>query len=141
MASIHQYGAKSNLSNPLAYLSFSVFFRAKNSYLSPISQTQFYTSLSNPDPRKRPHPSLVYSILLLALDFADVYVQPVDFQLIGPTPDVGALLARIQACMHQSLADVDRIMDYLQASSLLIFWYYRRGRLPEAHYLCVTTSR
>ena len=80
-------------------------------------------------------------MVLLGLNFAELFPQPPDFILSDSVPSSATILARVHSSLNDSIAHADRILDHLQASALLMHWYYRQGRLLEGHYQLVATSR
>ncbi|KAG8976793.1 hypothetical protein FRC05_003143 [Tulasnella sp. 425] len=109
--------------------------------------------LEDPDADRRPHPCLFNAIMLVAKDMATmVPADPIydhdtpdsaeqDFVVPESTPSDGELLARTQAHCSQSLGDVDRLQDYLQAMLLMSYWYLRKGRLMEGQYSLAVACR
>ncbi len=65
----------------------------------------------------------------------------VEFQIPQNTPSSEQLLAATQAHCSQSLANADRLLDYIKAELLLAFWYLRNGRLSEAYYTMASANR
>lgn len=113
----------------------------------------FIEQLEDPDADRRPHPCLFNAIMLVAKDMATmVPTDPIydydtpdsaerDFVVPESTPSDSELLARTQAHCSQSLGDVDRLQDYLQAMLLLSYWYLRKGRLMEGQYSLAVACR
>ncbi|KAG8914729.1 hypothetical protein FRC00_011277 [Tulasnella sp. 408] len=109
--------------------------------------------VEDPDTQRRPHPSLFNAIILVARDMATmVPADPVhdpeatnnvegDFAIPESTPSDSELLARAQAHCSQSLGDVDRLQDYLQAMLLISYWFLRKGRLMEGQYSLAVVCR
>lgn len=67
--------------------------------------------------------------------------QPPSFVMPDSTPSADELIARVQAQCTQSLADVDRLLDYIQASLLLAHWYIVHGRVVEGQYTSAVVNR
>jgi hypothetical protein len=107
--------------------------------------------LDNEDEKKRPHPCLVNAMVLMAVDIVSAFpvedvsrvIGPrvVEFQIPQNTPSSEQLLAATQAHCSQSLANADRLLDYIKAELLLAFWYLRNGRLSEAYYTMASANR
>lgn len=108
-------------------------------------------AIDDKDVSRRPHPCLVNAVVLVAQDFATTFpVGPVldetgsrfvDFHLPDTVPSPDVLLARAQAQCIKSLAEVDRLQDYLQASILIALWFFRFGRLMEGQYTMASVVR
>ncbi|KIO33634.1 hypothetical protein M407DRAFT_17595 [Tulasnella calospora MUT 4182] len=109
--------------------------------------------VEDPDTHRRPHPCLFNAIVLVARDMATmVPADPVhdpeapesagsNFVIPESTPSDSELLARAQAHCSQSLGDVDRLQDYLQAMLLISYWFLRKGRLMEGQYSLAVACR
>jgi len=101
--------------------------------------------MDHPDPRKRPHPVLINTMLLNGIAFGSFVPNDPLATSLAPlppsTPSTTSLLHRIQRDLNDSLAQVDRLEDYFSAAGLLIAWFYRLGRFQEAQYLSSTTAR
>ncbi|KAG8933725.1 hypothetical protein FRC01_007442 [Tulasnella sp. 417] len=67
--------------------------------------------------------------------------RPAIFIMPESTPSDDALVARVQAQCTQSLADVDRLLDYIQASLLLSHWFITHRRVLEAQYTSAVVNR
>lgn len=116
-----------------------------------IAPSTLITKLDDPNPRKRPHPCVFNAMMLVARDMAtrltlepvpdETGTRPATFVMPESTPPVDILLSRIQAQCIQSLADVDRLHDYIQASLLLTHWYITHGRVLEAQYTSAVVNR
>ena len=127
------------------------FVREGYRYINIYWPSKFLESLDDPDVSRRPHPCLINAVLLVAADFAVTFpVAPVldetgsrfvEFAVPASLPSNELLLARAQAQRARSLADVDRLQDYVQASLLLALYYFRMGRLLEAQYSISGVSR
>ncbi|KAG8901065.1 hypothetical protein FRC01_009937 [Tulasnella sp. 417] len=109
--------------------------------------------MDDPDTQRRPHPCLLNAIILVAKDMATMApADPVhhpgapasmesNFVIPESTPSDDELLASAQAHCSQSLGDVDRLQDYLQAMVLIGFWFLRKGRLMEGQYSLAVVCR
>ncbi|KAG8950229.1 hypothetical protein FRC04_007863 [Tulasnella sp. 424] len=116
-----------------------------------IAPSTLIAKLDDPNPRKRPHPCVFNAMMLVARDMAtrltlepvpdETGTRPATFVMPESTPSVDVLLSRVQAQTIQSLADVDRLHDYIQASLLLTHWYMTRGRVLEAQYTSAVVNR
>lgn len=56
-------------------------------------------------------------------------------------PPAQVLLAKTQAYLNESLSRVDRMLDYLQASILLSYYFFQTGRLQEGSMISSANSR
>ncbi|KAG9001524.1 hypothetical protein FRB90_011599 [Tulasnella sp. 427] len=120
-------------------------------YVVTIIPSNLFARLEDSNPQKRPHPCVFNAMILAARDLATSFApEPildeagaryVDFALPASIPSDETLIARIQAQCTQSLADVDRLPDYIQASLLLAHWYIRQGRIVEAQYSAAAVNR
>ncbi|KAG9012167.1 hypothetical protein FRB90_006816 [Tulasnella sp. 427] len=109
--------------------------------------------MEDPDQLKRPHPCLLNAIILIAKNMATL--APTDplhetgalaagesnFLIPPSTPSDEELLARTQAHCAESLGDVDRLQDHLQAMLLISYWFLRKGRLMEGQYSFAVACR
>lgn len=139
--------------DPRAYSTrLDLYWRECYRYTVPIKPTErFWENLEDPDFTRRPHACLINAMYLVALDFATAFpMDPVldetgarflDFKIPENLPTDHVLLARAQSHCAQSLADVDRLQDYIQASLLLAYWFFRHGRLMEGQYSMAAVSR
>lgn len=120
-------------------------------YAVAIKPLHIIDQLEDPNEANRPHPCVLNAMVLVAYDFAKTFpIEPilddsgsryVDFKIPDNIPSMDALLARTQAHCAQSLAHVDRLQDYIQASLLLAYWFFRNGRLLEGQYSMATVTR
>lgn len=116
-----------------------------------ITPSNLVSRLEDPKPENRPHACVFNAMVLVARDLATSFaLEPVldetgarfvDFVMPESTPSDERLIARIQAQCTQSLADVDRLADYIQASLLLAYWYIRKGRVLEGQYSAAAVNR
>ncbi|KIO19960.1 hypothetical protein M407DRAFT_30402, partial [Tulasnella calospora MUT 4182] len=116
-----------------------------------ITPSSLVSGLEDPDVAKRPHACVFNAMMLVARDLAmsfapepvldETGARYVDFVMPESTPSEDALITRIQAQCTQSLADVDRLTDYIQASLLLAHWYVRKGRILEGQYSAAAVNR
>ena len=56
-------------------------------------------------------------------------------------PTTEMLLAKTRAHLHESLFQVDRMLDHLQASILLSYYFFQSDRLVEGQNISATNSR
>lgn len=98
-----------------------------------IDPIVFYTSLFDPDYSKRPHPSLIDAILLIAT------CHP------GVLPVTKAksefLLARALVAIQLGISQVDRLLDVIHASCLLSTYFYTHNRVQEGYYHSTAAAR
>ena len=113
-----------------------------------MTPEKFHEAMSRPNPAQRPHPALVHAMLLLGKAFASSIPELTPsgrnrrvVHLPGSLPSSELLLIQTQAYLTESLAQVDRLVDYFSATGLLTHWYFLQGRLQEAQYLSANTSR
>ncbi|KAG8988173.1 hypothetical protein FRB90_002929 [Tulasnella sp. 427] len=116
-----------------------------------IAPSNLVAKLDDPNPKKRPHPCLFSAMILVARDMTtrlsleaapdEHTARGSSFVMPESTPSVDELIARIQAQCTQSLADVDRLLDYIQASLLLAHWYITHGRVLEGQYTSAVVNR
>lgn len=57
------------------------------------------------------------------------------------TPPAETLLARTQIYLNESLANMDRLLDHLQAAILLSYFFFQQGRLEEGSIISSSNSR
>lgn len=98
--------------------------------IDPIS---FYTSLFDPDYSKRPHPSLINAILLIATGHPTV----------PPTTRAKSesLLSRALAAIQIGISQADRLLDVIHASCLLATYFYTQNRVQEGYYHSTAAAR
>lgn len=89
-------------------------------------------STSNP-----PHPCLLNAIYLLACYFTTLDHRPAYW--LGEHEAV--FLSRAQLALMDSLAMSDRLMDFIQASSLVAAYLIHRGRYLEGYHVHCGTAR
>ncbi|KAG8918712.1 hypothetical protein FRC01_001692 [Tulasnella sp. 417] len=116
-----------------------------------IAPSNLVSRLEASNVAERPHACVLNAMMLAARDIATSFApEPVldetgaryvDFVMPESTPSEDVLLTRIQAQCTQSLADVDRLTDYIQASLLLAHWYVRKGRILEGQYSAAAVNR
>ena len=92
-----------------------------------------------PDEAQRPHPILLQCMTLLGIHFECTVLKSSDE--MGRRSLMVALLPQIQRGLFDALAQMDKLLDYITASNLLAYWYYRENRLQEGQYLATTTAR
>jgi hypothetical protein len=57
------------------------------------------------------------------------------------TPSTDVLLAKTRAYLDEAISQVDRMLDYLQASILLSYYFFQQGRLQEGQFISAANSR
>ncbi|KIO27273.1 hypothetical protein M407DRAFT_7353 [Tulasnella calospora MUT 4182] len=128
-----------------------LYLRECYRYSVSIAPSNLVAKLDDQNPRKRPHPCVFNAMMLVARDMAtrltvepapdETGSRPVIFVMPESTPSEDALVSRIQAQCIQSLADVDRLLDYIQASLLLSHWFITHGRVLEGQYTSAVVNR
>ena len=98
-----------------------------------IDPTAFYASLFDPDYSKRPHPSLINTILLIATCHPGV--PPVT------KSKSESLLARVLVAIQQGISQADRLLDVIHASCLLSTYFYTQNRVQEGYYHSTAAAR
>ncbi|KAG8917734.1 hypothetical protein FRC02_002897 [Tulasnella sp. 418] len=116
-----------------------VFFSEGRRFAPFIKQERFYEQMNSADPSERPHPALLNSILLNAVGFVKWYSLPVT--LPATTPSAESLVLKTQAELSKLLAEMELLLDYLQASVFLTNWFLHEGRLQEGQYTSALTAR
>ncbi|KDQ07181.1 hypothetical protein BOTBODRAFT_615635 [Botryobasidium botryosum FD-172 SS1] len=88
------------------------------------------------DARRLPpsHPNSVHPALLDAMCLLGCMYSPPAFQKFEPL-----FLHRLRYHLATSLANVDRLFDFLMASALTGCFYYMKARIIEAHH-CMSTA-
>lgn len=98
-----------------------------------VDPIAFYTSLFDPDYSRRPHPSLINVILLIAT------CHP------GVPPATRAksesLLARALVAVQLGISQADRLLDVIHASCLLSTYFYTQNRVQEGYYHSTAAAR
>lgn len=132
-------------------LMIELYLRECYRYSVCIVPSNLVAKLDDPNPRKRPHPCVFNAMILVARDMAtrltvepapdETGSRPAIFVMPESTPSDSALISRIQAQCIQSLADVDRLLDYIQASLLLSHWFITHGRVLEGQYTSAVVNR
>ena len=98
-----------------------------------IDPTAFYASLFDPDYSKRPHPSLINAILLVATCHPGV--------LPVTKSKSESLLARVLVAIQQGISQADRLLDVIHASCLLSTYFYTQNRVQEGYYHSTAAAR
>ncbi|KAG9048811.1 hypothetical protein FS837_012013 [Tulasnella sp. UAMH 9824] len=132
-------------------LMIELYLRECYRYSVCIAPSNLVAKLDDPNTRKRPHPCVFNAMILVARDMAtrltvepapdETGSRPAIFVMPESTPSDRALISRIQAQCIQSLADVDRLHDYIQASLLLSHWFITHGRVLEGQYTSAVVNR
>ncbi|KAG8911290.1 hypothetical protein FRC01_005795 [Tulasnella sp. 417] len=122
---------------PLNLRNFLITIFLENSFRihSYFNQQRFIdrlASTSNP-----PHPCLLNAIYLLACYFTTLDHRPAYW--LGEHEAV--FLSRAQLALMDSLAMSDRLMDFIQASSLVAAYLMHRGRYLEGYHVHCGTAR
>ena len=98
-----------------------------------IDPITFYTSLFDPDYSKRPHPSLIDAILLIATCHPSV--------LPITKAKAESLLGRALAGIQLGISQADRLLDVIHASCLLSTYFYTQNRIQEGYYHSTAAAR
>ncbi|KAF9793147.1 hypothetical protein BJ322DRAFT_103377 [Thelephora terrestris] len=98
-----------------------------------IDPITFYTSLFDPDYSKRPHPSLINAILLIAT--CHPTVSPIT------KAKSESLLSRVLAEIQLGISQADRLLDLIHASCLLSTYFYTQNRIQEGYYHSTAAAR
>lgn len=98
-----------------------------------IDPIAFYTSLFDPDCSKRPHPSLINAILLIATCHPGV--PPIT------KAKSESLLARALVAIQLGISQADRLLDVIHASCLLATYFYTQNRVQEGYYHSTAAAR
>ncbi|KAG8933535.1 hypothetical protein FRC03_011185 [Tulasnella sp. 419] len=106
------------------------FLRNKEKACFEIDEERFIASLSYPllDSR-RPHPCLIYAILLLG----SYFTRFSGARSPSPPEDEERFLCEARTELPRSLEETDRLHDFIRASNLVAFYYLCKGLLSEAH--------
>ncbi|KAG8858544.1 hypothetical protein FRB96_005216 [Tulasnella sp. 330] len=121
-----------------------IFFTGSQRLGCPILPERFFRRLTDPDPRRRPHPALINAMLLIGVAFTwwtPGYSTAKVHDLPPTTPPAETLLARAQVYLNESLSNMDRLQDHLQAAILLSYFFFQQGRLEEGQIISASNSR
>ncbi|KAG8907413.1 hypothetical protein FRB99_004438 [Tulasnella sp. 403] len=94
----------------------------------------FIATLQGPE-SQQPHASLINALMLMG----SFYAKP--SQLPPGTPPQEYFVQQIRATMMTALSDVDRIVHYIAASSMLAFWLIQNARFLEGQYEISASAR
>ncbi|KDQ16488.1 hypothetical protein BOTBODRAFT_30819 [Botryobasidium botryosum FD-172 SS1] len=107
----------------------SRYTQQEHRYTHDLLPSRFYQSLYNPDSTTGPHPALRNIIFLLGCAYVDdrlSALQPV-------------FLRRTTYYLNQSLAHADRLLDWLEAYTLLGFYHlFYKGGLSQGRHIGAT---
>ncbi|KAG9010222.1 hypothetical protein FRB90_007970 [Tulasnella sp. 427] len=110
----------------------NVFMQHRRQCMFEVQPDRFLQAVNSPDSTQRPHPALVNAIYLLGCHFS-------------PKSTVsqyeGIFLARTRKAINASLENADRLLNFLQASCLLAWYFFFKGRLLEGHYHASAAAR
>ncbi|KAG8933537.1 hypothetical protein FRC02_011648 [Tulasnella sp. 418] len=85
---------------------------------------------------QQPHPALVTAFMLLATYFSSPFMP------IPPeAPSCDQLLQVIRHQLRESLSKVDRVLDFVAASTFLSWWFFEQGRFLEGQFEISSTVR
>ncbi|KIO22747.1 hypothetical protein M407DRAFT_116246 [Tulasnella calospora MUT 4182] len=121
-----------------------IFFTGSQRLGCPLLPERVFARLRDPDESKHPHPALVNAMLLVGQAFTEWtpgYSTAEKHHLPATCPSAQVLLAKTQAYLNESLSRVDRMLDYLQASILLSYYFFQTGRLHEGSMISSANSR
>ncbi|KAG8900107.1 hypothetical protein FRB99_006254 [Tulasnella sp. 403] len=121
-----------------------IFFTGSQRLGCPILPQRFFEQSANPDKSQQPHPALIHAMCLVGLAFTwwtPGYSTARKHDLPPTCPPADVLLAKTRAYLDESLAQVDRVLDYLQASNLLSYFFFQQGRLQEGQFISASNSR
>ncbi|KAG9051133.1 hypothetical protein FS837_011979 [Tulasnella sp. UAMH 9824] len=122
----------------------SIFFTGSQRLGCPLLPHRIAARLRDPDESKHPHPALINAMLLVGQAFTEWtpgYSTAERHHLPATCPSPQVLLAKTQAYLNESLSRVDRMLDYLQASILLSYYFFQTGRLQEGSMISSANSR
>ena len=97
----------------------STFLRHEAIFAYDLKSHDFFKTLHGPDAPGTPHPALRNAIFLVGCHFCG---EPVA-SILEPV-----FLKRTRESLHHSLANVDRLVDFIEASTLLSGYQYLKGR-------------
>ncbi len=120
-----------------------IFFTGSQRLGCPLIEKRFFERLASEDTSQQPHPALVHAMLLVGQAFTlwtPGYSTAQKHDLPTTTPSPKVLLAKTQAYLTDSLSNVDRMLDYLQASILLSYYFFQSGRLEEGQVISAANS-
>ncbi|KAG8901022.1 hypothetical protein FRC01_009953 [Tulasnella sp. 417] len=121
-----------------------IFFTGSQRLGCPLLPERIFARFQDPDESQHPHPALVNAMLLVGQAFTGWTpgYSTAEKRHLPPTcPSAQVLLAKTQAYLNESLSRVDRMLDYLQASILLSYYFFQTGRLQEGSMISSANSR
>lgn len=121
-----------------------IFFTGSQRLGCAILPHRFFTRLAHRDKDQQPHPVLTTAMLLVGSAFTEWtpgYSTAQKHDLPPTCPSIPVLLAKTQAYLTDALSQVDRMLDWLQASILLSDFFFQQGRLAEGEFISATNSR
>lgn len=124
--------------------SLRIFFTGSQRMGCPILPERFFQQLAHPDPKKQPHPALINAMLLVGVSltrWTPGYSTAKPHNLPPSTPSSEVLLAKTQAHLQETLNEADRLLDHLQASIMLSYYFFQHGRLQEGQFISASNSR
>ncbi|KAG9001585.1 accessory factor associated with RNA polymerase II [Tulasnella sp. JGI-2019a] len=108
-----------------------VFLQHRRQCAFEVHTPRFVASLALP-PAQRPHPALLNAIYLLGSHFSKS-PQLSQYEAL--------FLTRTRRGINHALENADRLLDFLQASCLLAWYFFFKGRLLEGHYHASAAAR
>ncbi|KDQ16210.1 hypothetical protein BOTBODRAFT_257159 [Botryobasidium botryosum FD-172 SS1] len=97
------------------------FAKYEHQFTHDLLPAEFYESLRDPDPDTGPHPGLRNVIFLIACHYSP-----------GPLSILESVfLRRARSHLSESLARTDRLLDYVEAQTLLGTYYINKGRCSK----------
>ncbi|KDQ21560.1 hypothetical protein BOTBODRAFT_206844 [Botryobasidium botryosum FD-172 SS1] len=106
----------------LVAILIKIFAEQEHQHTHDPRPNEFYNSLYDPNPETGLHPALRNAIFLFACGF-----RP------GPLNPLEAVFLRRTICfLRQALARVDRLLDFIEASMFLAFYYAYKGRYTQS---------
>ncbi|KAG8927634.1 hypothetical protein FRC01_007141 [Tulasnella sp. 417] len=110
----------------------NIFMQHRRQCMFEVHPDRFLQAVNSPDPSQRPHPALVNAIYLLGCHFAPK-------STVSQYENI--FLARTRKGINASLENADRLLNFLQASCLLAWYFFFKGRLLEGHYHASAAAR
>ncbi|KAG8967274.1 hypothetical protein FRC05_002120 [Tulasnella sp. 425] len=110
----------------------TIFMQHRRQCMFEVHPERFLQAVNSPDPSQRPHPALVNAIYLLGCHFAPKTT-------VSQYENI--FLSRTRKGINASLENADRLLNFLQASCLLAWYFFFKGRLLEGHYHASAAAR
>ncbi|KAG8968028.1 hypothetical protein FRC03_008893 [Tulasnella sp. 419] len=107
-----------------------IFFQHSHQCMFEVHIERFMASLDLPAPHC-PHPALMNAIFLLACHFSPPLSSSYE----------SMFLARTRRYINQSLESSDRLINFLQASMLLAWYFFFKGRYLEGQHHASSAAR